>query len=149
VKRFNFSLDKVLELRKYREEEAEIELGRAVGELVALEQRLKRLAEDRLLAAAGRFSPGNAASDIRSYELYILRLDKTKEELLEAAAKAEQKVEEARGNYLEASRERKIMDKLKEKRAAEYRRELLAGETKTLDDRQPGTPGGREGIPSN
>jgi flagellar FliJ protein len=134
VKQFNFSLEKVLELRKYREQETEIELGRAMGELTAIEQDLKGLAEKRCLAAAGRFSPRNSAADIRNYELYILRLDVKKEELLEAAAKASQKVEEARLNYLEASRERKVMDKLREKRAAEYRRETLAGETKTLDD---------------
>jgi flagellar FliJ protein len=127
-------MEKVLELRKYREEEAEIALGRAIGELTVIEERLKKLAEERLLAMAGRFSPDNSTVDILNYELYILRLDKTKEELLEAAAKAAQKVEEARGIYLESSRDRKIMDKLKEKRAAEYRREMLAEETKTLDD---------------
>ncbi|MDR3193073.1 MAG: flagellar export protein FliJ, partial [Treponema sp.] len=120
MKRFNFSLEKVLELRRYREQETELELGRATGELVVIEQRIRELAEARSLAAAGRFSPGNSAVDIRNYELYILRLDKTKEELLEAAAKAAQKVEEARRIYLEASRDRKVMDKLKEKRAAEY-----------------------------
>jgi flagellar FliJ protein len=134
MKRFEFSMEKVLELRKYREQETEIALGRAMGELTAVEQRLERLAEERRLAAMGRFTPANSAADIRNYEFYILRLDKTKEELLEAAAKAAQKVEEARRIYLEASRDRKVMDKLKEKRAAGYRRETLAEETKTLDD---------------
>jgi flagellar FliJ protein len=127
-------MEKVLELRKYREQETEIELGRAVGELTAIETRIKTLAEERHVAAAGRFAPGNRAQDIRNYELYIIRLDKTKEELLEAAAKAAQKVEEARQAYIEASRDRKVMDKLKEKRAAEYRKEMFAEETKTLDD---------------
>jgi flagellar FliJ protein len=134
VKRFDFSLEKVLELRRYREQETEIELGRAMGELTAIEQRLKQLAEEYSLAAAGRFKPENSATDIRNYELYIIRLDITKEELLEAAVKAARKVEEARRNYLEASRDRKVMDKLREKRAAEYRREMLAGETKAMDD---------------
>jgi flagellar FliJ protein len=127
-------MEKVLELRKYREEETELELGRAMGELMTIERRIRELAEARSLAAAGRFTPGNSAADIRNYELYILRLDKEKEELLEAAAKAAQKVEEARRIYLEASRDRKVMDKLKEKRAAEYHRETLAEETRILDD---------------
>jgi flagellar FliJ protein len=134
VKQFSFPLEKVLELRKYREQETEIELGRAMGELTAIEQNLARLGEEHILAAAGRFKADNSAADIRSYELYILRLDIRKEELLEAAAKAAQKVEDARLDYLEASRDRKVMDKLREKRAAEYRREALAGETKILDD---------------
>jgi flagellar FliJ protein len=134
VKRFKFSMEKVLELKKFREEETELELGRAMGELMVIEQRIRELAEARSLAAAERFSPDNSAADIRNYELYILRLDKEKEELLEAAVKAAGKVEEARRIYLEASRDRKVMDKLREKRAAEYRREMLTEETKILDD---------------
>jgi flagellar FliJ protein len=127
-------MEKVLELRKYREREAEIELGRAVGELAGIENRIKVLAEERYTAAAGRFAPGNRVLDILNYELYILRLDKTKEELLEAAARAAEKMEEARLIYIEASRTRKVIDKLKEKRAAEYRKEFFAHETKELDD---------------
>jgi flagellar FliJ protein len=49
-------------------------------------------------------------------------------------SKAELKVEAARTVYLEASRDRKVFDKLKEKRGAEYRKEMFAGETKVLDD---------------
>jgi flagellar FliJ protein len=43
-------------------------------------------------------------------------------------------VEAARQAFLEASRERKVLDKLKEKRRREYRDVMLAEETRTLDD---------------
>jgi flagellar FliJ protein len=36
--------------------------------------------------------------------------------------------------YLEASRELKVIDKLKEKRQQEYRKETFSAETKELDD---------------
>jgi flagellar FliJ protein len=134
MKRFKFSLEKILELRKHREREAEIELGRAVGELTEIENRLKALAVDRLRAAGERFASHNSAGEIHNYDLYIMRLDQMKEKLQEAAAKAELKVEEARKIYLEASRDRKVFDKLKEKREAEYRKEMFAEETKVLDD---------------
>ena len=48
--------------------------------------------------------------------------------------RTELKVEEARNAFLEASRERKVLDKLKEKRQKEYRKEMLGEEAKVLDD---------------
>jgi flagellar FliJ protein len=134
MKRFRFPLEKVLELRKYKERETEIELGRAIGELTEIENKLKALALTRIQAANERFSPNNGTMEIQSYDLYIMRLDQTKDHLLEEAAKAELKVEAARAAYLEASRDRKVFDKLKEKREAEYRKEMLVEETKILDD---------------
>ncbi|GHT53416.1 hypothetical protein FACS1894106_4240 [Spirochaetia bacterium] len=134
MKRFRFSLEKVLDLRKHLEQEAEIELGRAIGELTEIENRIKALAAEKTRAAKERFSLNNTAIEIQSYDLYIMRLDQTLDRLLEEAAKAELKVEEARAVYIEASRDRKAVDKLKEKQEAEYRREMLIEETKVLDD---------------
>jgi flagellar FliJ protein len=48
------------------------------------------------------------------------------------------KVEEAREAFLEASRERKVLDKLKEKKQKEYHKIKLNEETKVLDDRRYG-----------
>jgi flagellar FliJ protein len=134
MKPFSFTLEKVLELRKYREQEAKIELGRAIGVLSDLENQILRLGEERSRAAQAQFSPQNSAAQIQQYAFYLLRLDNTKEQLLKDAALAEQKVEEARENYLDASRERKVLDKVKEKRQKEYRKAALGEETKTLDD---------------
>lgn len=140
MRRFHFSLEKILELRKHREQETEIALGRAVGELNAIENRLKELAllnraawdEYRNPNAPGAVK--NLADHYRTCELYIRRLDQTKEELLREAAEAHVKVEKAREVFLEASRERKVLDKLKEKQAGEYRKTMFAAEIKTLDD---------------
>jgi len=134
MKPFAFKLEKVLELRKYREEEAKIELGRAIGVLAGLESQLRALANERARAAAAQFSPGNSAAQIQQYMFYLLRLDAAKEQLLNDITIAEMKVEEARAEFIEATRERKVLDKLKEKRGKEYRKEMLAEETKMLDD---------------
>ena len=131
---FIFSLEKVLNLREFRENEAKIELGRATGVLAELESRILALGQERARAAAAQFSPENSAAMIQQYMFYLLRLDNTKEQLLKEAALAELKVEEARDLFLEASRERKVLDKLREKRQREYRKETLAEETKNLDD---------------
>ena len=134
MKAFTFGLEKVLNLRKFNEDEAKIELGRAIGVLADLESRLFSLARERVRAAAAQFAPGNDAGIIQQYMFYITRLDNIKEQLLQDIALAEMKVEEAREAFLEASKERKVLDKLKEKRQKEYRKTVLTEETKILDD---------------
>jgi flagellar FliJ protein len=131
MRAFQFKLEKILKLRRYREQETEIALGREVGELSAIEMRIKRIAEEKAAAASQRFV---SAGDIRIYDNYILRLDTNKDTLLEAAAKQEIVVEKARAIYIEASRDRKIIDKLKDRREADYRKNALREETKVLDD---------------
>jgi flagellar FliJ protein len=134
MKRFHFSLEKVLELRKYREQETKIELGRAIGILSEIENNIKALALDRHRAAGERFARENSTADILAWDAYIMRLDQTRDKLLEDAAKAEQLVEEKRAVYIEASRDRKVIDTLKEKRQKEYRKERFAEEMRELDD---------------
>jgi flagellar FliJ protein len=134
MKRFSFDLEKVLELRSYREREAEIALGKAIGELTRIEGEIKTVTGERFQAASERFAPGNGGREIQLYDLYIRRLDAALERLFKEAAQAELKVEEARKVFLEASQERKAMEKLKERRQKEYRKTLLMEETKNLDD---------------
>jgi flagellar FliJ protein len=109
-------------------------LGRAIGVLSGLEQQIRSLAEERSRAAAAQFSPSNSAAMIQQYMFYLIRLDYTKEGLLKDAALAEQKVEEARELFLEASRSREALDKLKEQKEKEYKKALNAEENKTIDD---------------
>jgi len=135
---FVFELEKLLMLRKFYEDGAKIELGRAVGVLAELERKIEALASERVRAAAAQFSPGNSVIEIQQYMYYLVRLDNTKERFLKEAAIAEMKVEEAREAFLEASRERKVLDKLKEKKQKEYHRIKLNEETKVLDDRRYG-----------
>ena len=134
MKAFSFGLEKVLNLRKFYEDEAKIELGRAIGVLADLENRIAMLVREYARAAAAQFAPGNSAALMQQYMFYLQRLDYIKEHLLKEAALAELKVAEAREAFLEASKDRKVLDKLKEKRQKEYRKTLFAEETKTLDD---------------
>jgi flagellar FliJ protein len=144
MRRFQFELEKILKLRESREKETEIELGKAIGVLSALELRIKNIALEKIEAAKNRFS--GSINDMRSYELYILRLDQTRDTLLEAAAKAELEVEKAREIYLEASRDRKIISKLKERREKEYRRRVNLEEIKIIDDLASGRTARKEVV---
>ncbi|MDR1108841.1 MAG: flagellar export protein FliJ [Spirochaetaceae bacterium] len=134
MKRFRFSLEKVLALRAHREQETEIELGKAVGALSLIEQKIEVLAGERFRAGEERFAPEYGLADILTHDLYIRRLDDTRDRLLNEAAAAELKVEEARDEYREASRDRKVLDKLKEKRRREYHKAREDEDIKTIDD---------------
>jgi len=139
VKRFSFNLEKVLELRQYREQEAKNELGRAISILTAIENNIKQNALVHSRAVHERFTGINAAENngalsMLAWDNYILRLEQEAQRLMEEAAQAELVVEEKRNLYLEASRELKVMEKLREKREKEYRKEVFAAETRELDD---------------
>jgi len=130
MKRFSFSLQKVLQLREFREDECKIELGKAVGILTEIENSINAAASSRRLAALERFS---ASDDMLTWDNYIVRLDQEIEKLMNDAAKAELVVEEKRALYLKASQEVKTIDKLREKREKEHRKAMLAAQTEEMD----------------
>jgi len=139
MKRFRFDLAKVLDLRQYHEQEAKIELGKAISILTEIENNIKQNAAAQVNAGKERFSGladagGVGALSMFAWDSYILRLEQEAERLMEEAAQAELVVEEKRGLYLEAARELKVMEKLKEKREGEYRKEMFAAQTREMDD---------------
>jgi flagellar FliJ protein len=148
VKRFKFGLEKVLKLRQHNEHEARVELGRAIGVLAGIENEIKRNAETRANAIHERFTgigggdettAGNGyggSLSMHAWDAYINRLEQEADRLTEEAARAETVVEEKRGLYIEASRELKVMENLKERREKEHRKEMFMEETKELDDRK-------------
>jgi flagellar FliJ protein len=134
MKRFVFKLEKILQLRKHEEDDAKIELGRALGALAAIEGQIRSLAEERARSAAAQFSPSHSAAMIQQYMFYLLRLDNRKEGLLKEAALAEQKAEEAREAFRTAFQNRQMLDKLKEKKEKEYKKYREAEENRMIDD---------------
>ena len=143
MKRFKFGLEKVLKLRQHHEHEARVELGRAIGILAGIENEIKKNAETRSDAVHERFAGINEGStgyggslSMHAWDAYINRLEQEADRLMEEAAQAEIVVDEKRGLYIEASRELKVMENLKERREKEHRKELFIAETKEMDDRK-------------
>ena len=131
MKKFRFNLEKILQLRKFREDECKIALGQAISILNKIENEIKQTAVRRHAAASQRFI--NYA-EIITWELYIKRLDYQAQKLTEQAAQAEIVVEEKRALYLEASKELKIMEKLKEKQQKTHRKEMFDSQMEELDE---------------
>ena len=131
MKKFKFNLEKILQIRKFKEEECKLALGQAISVLNKIENEIKQTALKRHNAASQRFTnPG----EIVYWQNYILRLDVETQKLTEKAAQAQMVVEEKRSLYLEASKDLKAMEKLKEKQQKEYRKEMLNYQMNEVDD---------------
>jgi flagellar protein FliJ len=131
MKRFNFRLEKVMQLRKFKEDECKLALGQAISILNIIENDIKMTAVKRHNATEQRF---NAGQDMASWDNYILRLEQEAEKLAEQAAQAELVVEEKRALYIEAQKDLKAIEKLKEKRKKEYRKEMMDLQMTEIDD---------------
>jgi len=136
MRRFRFRLEKFLDLRRWKEREREIALAKVLGEVLLLEKRIAEIAEAIAASLFGEFRRDNLI-DVEAMarrELYAARLSQERKRKREALAVKQRELEEARARYLEASRERKVLDKLKERREAEYYERAIDEEFKEIDD---------------
>jgi flagellar FliJ protein len=134
VRRFKFNLEKLLELRAFHERKAELVLAEKAGRCALLDAKLREVAESRFRTTREMFAKGRDLEDFRASGLYIVRLDRERDRLLEELARAELEREEARKVYVEKRAARESIDKLRERRQAEYYRLAEREETKALDD---------------
>ena len=133
MKKFVFSLQKVLELREYEEDKAKLELGKAVAELERIKRLLQEVAQNRVAANQSRKDTTDVII-LMNIENYIIGLDAKKEKLLEELTMAQMFFEEKRDLYTKAMQDREVLSKLKEKQLSEYKKEVLKEEENALDD---------------
>ncbi len=133
MKRFSFSLERILDLRAFREKEAEFALGKAVSERERISLKLQEIAQKRVTSSRER-SPSASMGELIAIERYIQRLDADKERRLEELAAAELVVERKRAEYVEATKERRVLTKLREKKVSVWKTERARDEAETLDD---------------
>jgi flagellar FliJ protein len=136
MRRFRFRLEKLLELRRHTERQWEMKLAEATGACALIQKRISNIAEEMNAGRAERFSDPAHVSFENLYvnELYLQRLEeerKTKKIELERKMKER---EEIKIVYLEHSKKRKVLDKLKEKKEAEYYKQQLNEDFKVADD---------------
>ncbi len=132
MKRFRFKLQRLIELRAYREHEWEIKLGEITGKCVSLKNGIRDRKKRKREVFKTRTSGDQAYES--SIEFYIKRLDIEVIRLKDQLADAEKLRKEVRTEYLEASKKRKVLDKLREKRGLEFRKEQLSADVKAVDD---------------
>jgi flagellar FliJ protein len=134
---FKFQLQAVLEHRRHLEDLAKAEYAEKIGaqnqikqQIAWLEDEHKRAREEMHLNSAG----GMPANDYILANEYatVLRLQSLREQ--SKLPMLEIEIEAARQKLLEATRNRKVLEKLREKHLARYNKEMLSFEQKLMDE---------------
>jgi flagellar FliJ protein len=133
MKRFSFSMQKILDIREFTERQAQIELGQAVAEVNRINEELEAVAQEKLRMLQINLKSASL-NEFLVHENYMKRLELTKERLLEELAAAQLVVDEKREIFAEAMKQRKILSNLKEKQFAQYKKEALVAEDNAVDD---------------
>lgn len=134
MKSFRFSLKELLELREFREREAEMALAEKSGRVRLAEMELERIAAAGARTRDGRFSGARSMADFLADERYLARLEREKEKGLADLAAAELERERALEAYHEASKRKKALEKMEEGEFEAYRKELDRKEILDIDD---------------
>lgn len=138
MKKFIFPLQKLLDIRQAREEEVRNELMKILGE-----QNREKIIQDELLnkiklyekqqseeIKKGLYTPDKIMSLMRFTDVSRRAID----ESVKRAEAMEPEIQAVRERLIEASRERKIVEKLKERKRAEYDYEVNREIAKENDD---------------
>jgi flagellar FliJ protein len=144
MRRFQFRLERFLELRRWKEREWELKLAKILGECLLLENRIREIAEEtgaiRLAAytetpaASGGRGPRVDVEGMARRELFVQRLAAERERTQVRLEEKRREMEKVRARYLEVSKERKVLDKLRERREGEYYERQLDDEYRAVDD---------------
>ena len=136
MKRFRFSLETLLKLRKEKEQECEIVLARAAGELSVVRRRIDEAVEAGERAFQEQWT---SLDDLRSRELVLLKSMNDRKKLEKPLQEASRKVDEARVVYTKAHAQRSALDKLRDKRKDQWKTHAKLEEIKRLDETSKGT----------
>ena len=134
MKAFRFNLERILLLRRYRERDWEIKLAAATGRCVQLKRSIDDSIREKARSMYSRYESGLSVAELHAATLYDSRLEQyiaRDEALLQSA---EQKRLEVQKRYLDVSKDRKVLDKLKERKSEKYRKTRLIEEIAEIDE---------------
>lgn len=135
MKKFKFRLERLLRLRRHIERDWELRLAEAAGRCARVENYIQELKQEK--DSCPLFPPENepfSADSILQNEAYHYRLTQQTAEAEELLVQEKQRREKINAAYVAASRERKVIEKLREKQSREYYKTGFREEGKVLDE---------------
>lgn len=130
-------MESLLNLKLSLENKKKEELGHAITLLKLEKDKLFQL-ENKRNNVIDLYKKGSKDKifvlELKNYNNYLLFIKKTIEEQLLIIKKAEINVEQKREEFINATKERKILDKLKEKHYENYLYEVKQEEQKIVDE---------------
>jgi len=133
MKRFTFRLQRILDIREQIRDEARQELGRRNAVLAHEHSILERL-EGELQRLNGTSDGIVTAGELLLTNAYALRVQKMIEQQVVKVEEARKAVVEAQERYIQANKDARALEMLKEKKRAEYDQEVLKEEIHQLDE---------------
>jgi flagellar FliJ protein len=136
MSRFKFRLQRLLDLRQKKENEAAAAVASARGQAELAEQRERELEARRdatrqeMLPAAGQTV---RVADLHEVAFLVKALEDRVQDAKQATIAAERSVQEKVGELGAAMRDRRILDRLKERRSEEWRVEDARLERDVMD----------------
>ena len=137
MKRFNFRFQRILKIKERMEEACKIALGKVIAVLNLEQERLADLEQTRMLYRQGgqellalQLDPSLLSLNVS----YLQRLQREIQEQRMRIQQVEKAVEEKRQELMEATKERRVYEILKERAVEDYRREQKRQERIMLDE---------------
>ena len=133
MKKFSFDLQKVLDYRKFEQEQAETELAKALAVENEINQNLKTIAQQHV-ASNAQIKGHVEFDDMMAHSQHANLLEYQKEQLLNQLAQAQIVIEEKRKVLTECKKKTLALEKLKEKELNDYKKALSREENNFLDE---------------
>ena len=134
---FRFRLERVRELRERKEDEAKRALAEAMADHFLAEERLRDAElqiEDARAAQLDATAEPRSGGDLVAHQAYLERTESAREVSREVVTRSEARVENQREELTQAARDRQALERLKQRREAEFVREAARAESNLLDE---------------
>jgi flagellar FliJ protein len=135
---FTFQLDPVLQQRKLVEEQRQRELAAVQAEYAELEARLRALDQEVRTSEAdlrsNRLTGRLDLSFLAAHRRFTIAMQRRAVALAQQMAAVRKRVDDARAALAEAAKQRKILEKLRERRKAQWSEEADRKELAALDE---------------
>ena len=133
MKKFSFSLQKILDLRNFELDQAQMELGKVNAQIANVNNQLKTVAIHKFNATRDADAANDFSLHVQTQDFFIY-LDQKKDALLGELAQLEIIAEQKREVVREAMKKVKILEKLKEKKYEAWKQEFQKQEELEVDD---------------
>lgn len=133
MKKFAFSMQKILDLRIFEQRQAEMELGKANAEVSRIQGELESIAR-RKVSTIKNFDTNTDFLVQAEIQSFFFMLEQKKEKFLEELATAQIAADEKREVVRQAMQKVKVLEKLKENKFRQWKKDNLKAEELAADD---------------
>ena len=133
MKKFNYSMQKILDLRNFELDQAEVDLGKTNAEIAVQNNTLKAIAEQKV-SVSRRTDSSTDLNDYYAADAYFKLLEQRKKMCFEELARLEPIAEQKRGVVRECMKKVKVLEQLKKSKMGQWKKQNLKEEELAMDE---------------